>query len=952
MAAFQSLANAPQPAGLRPGSTIGRFLIGEQLGKGGMGEVYRAEDTKLKRVVALKRLSNSLRNDHVSRRRFLEEAEKVSCFCDAHVAALYDVLEEQGEMFLVMEYVEGQTLRQRLETPLALDEFFEIATQCAEALAAAHDLGLVHCDVKPENVMLTEHGQVKILDFGVSKHLPRSDQSSTMESATLAGTPAYMSPEALLQEFPDGRADVFSLGVMFYEMLTGHHPFLAGNFFLTTDRIRKETPASIRVFNPRVPAQLEALVNRALAKQREQRYASAGDLLEDLRRIQAGLDPTPAPVESSYPMSRRWIWWTVILSLTLTLGVILIYRFTTKSPPILSERGWVLIGDFDSRGDESIPDAGIREGLTIALQQSRYVNVFPRVRVYDVLARMKKPNVARIDENLGREICQRENLQVLVAGSIERVGNVFQINVRGVDPSHGNLLFAESERFDRRDQFLDRADLLAKRVRQDLGESLGRIEKSSRPLAKVTTTSLDALQLYSQAVDAMAQANLERAPALLTEAIKLDPNFAMAHMLLGTYYSWVVGKNERAVAEYQRAHELREGVTDREQRRIDAFYFSSLERYDEAADALRVLVGLYPDDAEAHEELASAYYDVGKVDAAISELRQVLRLDPFSVLAYRNIVLYLARQGSYDEATTAFQEAEQHGIKTPELYWGLGLVRLGQGYVSEARKAFVRLGEGPEADRDLEELYEVVADLYEGKLDIASTELRRHLQSTPHTEGLQLVRRYLLGRILLLQNRNLDAALQADHMLSAPSSTLQTSDLLQAGILYARAGDLRKARSVLARVDQVRRSSPSSWADSSFHNLEGEIHIAEARLTDARDSFTAAARALPQSASHVGLARIHQEQNDPASAAEEWEKVIQNGGEILQNDFPPDLALAHFQLAQIYRQTDRKDLAIVQCRELLRMWQYADDSPLLREAKILLAEMTRDSQNSTTHNQQ
>ena len=917
-----------------------------------MGEVYRAEDTKLKRVVALKRLANNLRSDGDSRRRFLEEAEKVSRVCDTHVAALYDVLEEQGEMFLVMEYVEGQTLRQRLETPLTIGEFFEIAMQCAEALAAAHDLGLVHCDVKPENVMLTEHGQVKILDFGVSKHLPRSDKSSTMESTALAGTPAYMSPEKLLQELPDGRADVFSLGVMFYEMLTGHHPFLAGSFLLTADRIRNEIPVSIRVFNPQVPAQLEALISRAMAKRRQQRYASAGELFEDLRRIQAGLDPKPIPVESSNPASRRWIWWAVILSLLVGLAGFTIYRITTKSPPILSERGWVLIGDFDSRGDESIPDAGIREGLTIALQQSRYVNVFPRTRVYDVLARMKKPDVSRIDEKLGREICERENLRVLIAGSIERVGNVFQITVRGVDPSQGNLLFAESERFDRRDQVFDRADVLAKRVRQDLGESLGKIENTSRPMAKVTTTSLEALQLYSQAVDAMAQANLERARALLTEAIKLDPDFAMAHMLLGTYFSWVVGKNEKAVAEYQRAHELREGVTDREQRRIDAFYFSSLERYDEAADALRVLVSLYPDDAEAHAELASAYYDVGQVNAAISELRQVLRLDPFAVLAYRNIVLYLARQGSYDEAAAAFHEAEQRGIQTPELYWGMGLVHLGRGNVAAAREAFVRLGQGPAADRDLEELYRVIADLYEGKLDSASSELRRQLQSTPHTEGLQLVRRYLLGRILLSQSRKPEAALQADQMLHAPSSTLQTSDLLQAGVLYARAGELRKARWVLARLDQSRQSSPSSWADSSFHNLEGEIHIAEANMNDAQISFTAAARALPQAASHLGLARIYQEQSDPTSAAEELEKVIMNGGEILQNDFPPDLALAHFQLAYIYQQTNRKDLAITHCREMLRMWQHADDGRLLREAKTLFTEMTRDSQNSTTHNQQ
>src|SRR3989441_2861214 len=227
MADFQPfLVSLTQPQESLSGSVVGRFRIGDRLGKGGMGEVYRAEDTKLKRTVALKRLAPQLRADSGYRRRFLEEAERASRFSDSHVAALYDVLDEGGEIFLVMEYVEGENLRQRLRRPISLQEFFDIATQCVEALAAAHQRGIVHCDIKPENIMLTAADQVKILDFGVAKHLPRSDQSSTVDrSGTMAGTPAYMSPEVLLEKAPDGRADVFSLGVVFYEALTGHHPF-------------------------------------------------------------------------------------------------------------------------------------------------------------------------------------------------------------------------------------------------------------------------------------------------------------------------------------------------------------------------------------------------------------------------------------------------------------------------------------------------------------------------------------------------------------------------------------------------------------------------------------------------------------------------------------------------------------------------------------------------------
>jgi serine/threonine-protein kinase len=281
MAEFQPVvANSTETSESLSGSVVGRFRVGERLGKGGMGEVYRAEDTKLKRTVALKRLAPRLRADSIYRRRFLEEAERVSRFSDSHIAAVYDVLEEGDEMFLVMEYVEGETLRQRMRNTLSLSQFFEMATQCAEALVAAHERGIVHCDIKPENIMLTKTGQVKILDFGVAKHLPRSDQSSTVDRAgTMAGTPAYMSPEVLLENVPDGRADMFSLGVVFYEALTGQHPFLASSFVATTDRIRKETPTPIHIFNHGVSKELEALVNKAMAKEPGQRYASARDLL-------------------------------------------------------------------------------------------------------------------------------------------------------------------------------------------------------------------------------------------------------------------------------------------------------------------------------------------------------------------------------------------------------------------------------------------------------------------------------------------------------------------------------------------------------------------------------------------------------------------------------------------------------------------------------------------------
>lgn len=933
------------------GSIVGRFVIRSKLGTGGMGEVYYAEDSKLHRPVALKRVARRLGYDPEATQRILREARRASALSSEHIASVHDVVEEQGEFFIVMEYVDGETLLQRLQRPMTLEQFLEIATQCAEALISAHEHGIIHCDIKPENIMLTPAGHVKILDFGVAKHLPRSDQSSTLDlSSAVVGTPAYMAPEVLLEKVPDARTDIFSLGVVFYEMLTLRNPFSSNGFVATSERILHETPTAMRDLNPSVPEALQAIVMKAMEKAPAQRYADARELLQDLRLMHAGAIPrklTPVVLRRVKEKAKNWLL-AFIVAMAVAAAAFANHRWLHRAP-ILAERGWVLVSDFETSGDSPIPDKGMREGLTIAMQQSYYMNVFPRTRAYEVLQRMKKEGVTRIDENLGREICQRENLQVLLTGSIERMGQVFQITVQAVNPVQGNLLFAEKEQFDGEGQFFEKADTLATKIRKDLGESLDRIEKSNQSLARVTTTSLQALQLYSQAKDAGDQGKDEQIPALLKGALRLDPDFAMAHLQLGQYYLAVVGKNERAVAELQRAYQLRHGVADREQRRIEAGYYSLQEQYEDEAQSLSVLVSLYPDDEEAHQQLAGAYYDLDRLDTAIAELREVLRLNPSSASAYQTLVLYLARSNQAEAAIAAAREAQQRGAESPQIHWGLGLAYLGQGNVAIARQEFHRIGQGTETDRNLQELCLAITDLYEGKLDTARAELTKQIEAVRAVSGeLQSFRRYLLGRIHLLQGDSRKAELQADVILRMPSADLQIVDLLNAGILYAQAGRIDQARQILRRLDRSRKSDPTSWNQSCYHNLAGEIGMAVAAPGEAENAFLAAAQESPEVFSHAGLARAYEAQKRWDLAAEEWEQVLRRKVEILQDNFPPDLASANLQLARAYRLLNKRDLAHSHYEEVLRMWQHSDGLPLLKNAKRELQELTLEVRPSTT----
>ncbi len=921
-----------QDAELLSGIVADRFVISGTLGKGGMGEVYEATDIKLQRTVALKRLTPHLRANPDSRRKFQEEAVRVSRFSDPHIASVYDVVEHQDEIFLVLEYVEGQTLRSRLHQEITLEQFLEIATQCAEALIAAHGHGVIHCDIKPENIMLTSSGRVKILDFGLAQHLPRTDQSMTLDaSGSMAGTPAYMCPEVLLERTPDARSDIFSLGVVFYEMLTRRHPFLSGSFVETSERVLRETPKPVRSLNPKVPQALEAVVSKAVAKDPNQRYADAQTLLDDIRKSCRDDPARSSPVSSGHNMKR---WLLAFVAAGAVAAAVFAVKRSARSTPILHERGWVLISDFDTRGDDPIPDTGVREGLTIALQQSQYVNVYPRTRAYEVLQRMRDPGVTRIDETLGREICQRENVQVLLTGSIEHIGRVFQITVRAVDPAQGNLLFAADERFDEKDQFFEKADQLSKRVRKNLGESLARIDKTSRPLAKVTSRSLPALQLYSEAVDAMARGAMNSVPAALQGALQLDPDFAMAHFQLGRYYSWIVGKNENASRELKRAYDLRRGVTNREQLRIESEFYTDQERYDDAAQSLRVLVSLYPDDADAHEDLAVSYRNLAQLEPAIAELREVLRLNPMSASAYQRLVLYLANNNHDDEAVAAFHQAQQLGITSAELHRALGLAYLGQDKVEMAREEFQRIGQATETDKDLRDLYLIAADLYEGRLKLGESHLLAQIRSAPiDAGGLLTVRRYLLGRIYLLQDEPNKSAEQADLILRTPGERLQVADVLAAGVIYARAGQVDRARQVLLRLDESRKGLPSSWRDSCFENLQGEIMLAEKKPDRAEKAFMAALRAYPDPFSHAGLARTYEAQKRWDVASPEWEKALAGKGETLEHQFPPDFLLAHLEVARAYRAMKNSDRARSHYREFLRLWEHGDKIPLMRQAQ-------------------
>lgn len=925
------------------GTTVGRFAIRARLGAGGMGEVYRAEDTKLKRSVALKRMAPHLRTDAQYRQRFLKEAERASSLADPHIAAVHDILEENGETFLVMEYVEGATLRQRLKENMSVEQFLPVALQCAEALAAAHEKGILHHDIKPENVMLTSTGQVKILDFGVAKRLPTLQESGVTASlptpaGTLSGTPAYMAPEVLLEKEADGRADIFSLGVVFYEMLAGRHPFLADTFVATTDRILHEDPSRLSKLNPSVPAEFEHIVAQMLAKDPAGRYVTAADLLADLRALaQPVAYLTPSTAAAAPRFKRRWTAVTAIGIMTVlaVVATLVILRWLRR-PAILPERGSILVADFQNQTPEKLFDRTISPLLSQSLLQSRYVSVVPRIQVLEAAKRTGREDVTTVDAALGREICLREGYRALLTGRIIPSGSGYQLAVQVVNPAQGLPVITETELVHSPADLYAGVDQLAKRLRRRLGESLAQIEKGSKPLARVTTSSLEALQRYSRALDLFAARDFEGSVALAQSAVEKDPGFAMAHVLLANAYS-ILGNQKANLEHLAGARKALDHVTEREQRLILALDHEAQGLNEQAVEQYRLLLELDPDDVEALRGIAESTFWMGRTDEAIQAWRRAVRLNPSSPFEYIKLMHSLIRVSRFGEALAVYNEARARNVSHPHLHWVAGLAQWCQGNTQTARGEFELLRRaGGTYEENLAQLYQSRLMTYEGRMREADEALRAGLilDQKQHSETWVPLRLYLLARVALVRGRLAEARAAARQLETAAQAEFPEENMQRAGWLALELDDSRSARSLLGILNGHRSPQGKNYTECYYFNLKGDIELAAGNPVAAVESQRRALVFFPTYEPYASLGHIYWTQKNWREAIQAYEQYLAFKGGIFLDDFAGDWVLAHLQLARAFVQAGNPQQALRSYDEFLRLWASADtDLPALRQAR-------------------